>query len=143
MIRSVCTMYPSFNARALGLDLPAEETLELASAAGSTGVDLLVRDIVDAGGDPRRVAARGWTTSASAGGLALARRLESGRRTFAHDLERLPRLAEAAAVLGLTRTGTWVMPETPERPESETDAPIISPRSAVCTSSGSGRSPAS
>src|SRR5262249_33505293 len=30
-----------------------------------------------------------------------------------HDLERLARLADAAAVLGLTRTATWVMPETP------------------------------
>jgi sugar phosphate isomerase/epimerase len=36
---------------------------------------------------------------------------DAGR--FARDLERLPRLAEVAATLGLTRSGTWVMPETP------------------------------
>ena len=31
---------------------------------------------------------------------------------FERDLGRLPRHAEAAAALGLFRTGTWVMPET-------------------------------
>ncbi|MHC5538933.1 sugar phosphate isomerase/epimerase family protein, partial [Singulisphaera rosea] len=35
---------------------------------------------------------------------------DAGR--FARDLERLPRYAEAAAILGLFRTGTWVLPET-------------------------------
>ena len=33
--------------------------------------------------------------------------------TFRQHLSRLPRLAEAAAQLGLRRTSTWVLPETP------------------------------
>jgi sugar phosphate isomerase/epimerase len=41
---------------------------------------------------------------------------------FARDLEQLPRLAAVAAQLGLFRTGTWVMPETPDR---------TSPRTAI------------
>ena len=40
------TLYSSFNARALGLDLAVEETIDLASAVGFDGVDLMVRDIV-------------------------------------------------------------------------------------------------
>jgi sugar phosphate isomerase/epimerase len=59
MIRSAfCTMYPSLNSRALGLDLPAKATLELASEAGFEGVDLMVRDIVESGGDVRELRAR-------------------------------------------------------------------------------------
>jgi sugar phosphate isomerase/epimerase len=40
---------------------------------------------------------------------------------FTDDMPRLPRQAEAAAILGLARTTTWVMPETTERPESPSD----------------------
>src|SRR5690348_13757802 len=40
-------MFASFNARALGLALPARPTIALASDAGFAGVDLLVRDLVD------------------------------------------------------------------------------------------------
>jgi sugar phosphate isomerase/epimerase len=40
---------------------------------------------------------------------------------FAHDLSRLPRLAEAAARLGLARTTTWVMPEADDLPASRDD----------------------
>ena len=45
-------MFPSLNARALGLDLTPEETIDLASQHGYGGVDLLVRDLVDSGADP-------------------------------------------------------------------------------------------
>ncbi len=41
------------------------------------------------------------------------------RDRFRRDLEQLPRLAEAAAILGLSRTGTWVMPEIVPTPDSE------------------------
>ena len=37
-------MYPSFNARALGLRLSARATIELAAATGFAGVDFLVRE---------------------------------------------------------------------------------------------------
>ena len=43
-------MFTSFNARAVGLfELSAEETVDLAAAAGYDGVDLLVRDLVRSG----------------------------------------------------------------------------------------------
>ena len=121
MIRSAfCTMYPNLNSRALGLDLPAKETLERASEAGFEGVDLMVRDIVEDGGDLRELRARMDDLGLRGGAWPLPVAWRADGERFAHDLGRLPRLAEAAAVLGLTRTGTWVMPETPERPESET-----------------------
>jgi sugar phosphate isomerase/epimerase len=116
-------MYPSFNARALGLRLSAEETIDLAAEAGFAGVDLLVRDLVDSGADP----------------AALRRRMEDqglrgGAWPFPFDWRRgevpthrvegvLSRYAEAAAILGLTRTGTWVLPEVIEgAPGDEADA---------------------
>ena len=120
MIRSAfCTMYPSLNSRALGLDLPAKATLELASEAGFEGVDLMVRDIVESGGDLRELRARMNDLGLRGGAWPLPVTWRADGERFAHDLGRLPKLAAAAAALGLTRTGTWVMPETPERPESE------------------------
>jgi sugar phosphate isomerase/epimerase len=105
-------MFMSFNARAVGLDLPAEETLALAAGAGFGGVDLLVRDLVDSGAEPGRLRARmdGLGLRGGAFPLPVDWRGDAGR--FADDLRRLPRYAEAAAALGLGRTGTWVMPET-------------------------------
>ena len=44
-------MYASFNARAVGLALSAEATIDLAAAAGFGGGDLLIRDLADAGDD--------------------------------------------------------------------------------------------
>jgi len=114
-------MYASFNARALGLDLSAEETVALGSAAGFRGVDLLVRDFLDGGGDPRALRSRMDDLGVRGGAwpLPVDWRGDAGR--FARDLERLPRYAEAAAVLGLSRTGTWVLPETPGLPESDNE----------------------
>jgi len=45
----------------------------------------------------------------------------AGADQFAADLAELPRLAEAAAILGLSRTNTWVMPETSRLPEAPGD----------------------
>lgn len=110
-------MFMSFNARGVGLDLPVEETLSLAAAAGFGGVDLLVRDLVDSGASPRTLRARMDDLGLRGGAwpLPVSWRGEAG--PFARDLQRLPRHAEAAAVLGLLRTGTWVLPETPGRPD--------------------------
>ncbi len=52
-------MFMSFNARAIGLNLSAPETIELAASAGFGGVDLMVRDIDDAGIDPVSLRADG------------------------------------------------------------------------------------
>ncbi len=112
-------MYASLNARALGLGLSAGEAIDLAAAAGFAGVDLLVRDLVERGEDPRELRARmdGLGLRGGAWPLPVDWRGDAGR--FARDLQRLPRLAEAAATLGLFRTGTWVMPETPAVPDSD------------------------
>jgi sugar phosphate isomerase/epimerase len=119
-------MYACFNARASGLDLTAETTLELAAAAGFTGVDLMVRDLVDSGADPRVVRARMDDLGLRGGAWPLPVAWRGEAEPFVRDLERLPRNAEAAVVLGLTRTGTWVMPETPGRPApGETSATYL------------------
>jgi sugar phosphate isomerase/epimerase len=111
-------MYASFNARAVGLTLPASTTIELAARAGFGGVDLMVRDLLDAGDDPGELRARMDDLGVRGGAFPMPVHWRGDAATFARDLEQLPRLAEAAAVLGLSRTATWVLPETPERPEA-------------------------
>lgn len=109
-------MFTSFNARALGLPITAEATIELAASAGFGGVDLLVRDVVESGSDPRALRARmdGLGLRGGAWPLPVDWRGDEGH--FRADLDCLPRHAEAAAILGLTRTCTWVLPELPEPP---------------------------
>lgn len=118
-------MFSSFNARALGLDLPPEEAIDLASAAGFDGIDLMVRDLVDAGLDPRELRKRIDDRGLRPGAWPLAidwRDAEDER--FRRDLARLPRYAEAAAVLGLTRTGTWVRPDLAIEPGEDPAAVV-------------------
>jgi sugar phosphate isomerase/epimerase len=107
-------VYACFNARALGLDLAADATLDLAASANFSGVDLMVRDLVDEGHDPASLRARLDALGLRGGSwpLPVAWRGDAGR--FQHDLARLPHYARAAATLGLTRTSTWVLPETAE-----------------------------
>ena len=112
-------MYTSFNARAVGRNFSARETIEHAAAAGFGGVDLLVRDLVEAGDDPKSLRRRMDELGVRGGAWPLPVDWRGEADRFARDLERLPGLAEAATILGLTRTGTWVLPETPERPATE------------------------
>jgi hypothetical protein len=81
-------------------------------------VDLLIRDLAAARDDPRALARRRDDLGLRGGAWPLPVAWRGDAARFARDLERLPRLAEAA-VLGLSRTGTWVLPVTPERPETE------------------------
>ena len=106
-------MFMSFNARAMGLDLPATETVDLAASAGFGGVDLLVRDLVAAGIDPIQLRARMDDHGLRGGAFPLPVDWRGEASRFERDLARLPYLAETAARLGLMRTGTWVLPETP------------------------------
>jgi sugar phosphate isomerase/epimerase len=106
-------MFASFNARAVGLKLSAAETIELAAQAGFAGVDLLVRDLLDFGEDPRGLRALMDDRGLRGGAFPKPVQWRHDAATFQHDLARLPRLAEAAAQLGLRRTATWVLPETP------------------------------
>ncbi|MBV8432067.1 MAG: sugar phosphate isomerase/epimerase, partial [Solirubrobacterales bacterium] len=111
-------MFTSFNARAAGLTLSAAESIELAARAGFDGIDLLVRDLIDSGEDPWALRARMDELGLRGGAFPMPVRWRGDAATFARDLERLPRLARAAKILGLLRTGTWVLPETPERPDT-------------------------
>jgi sugar phosphate isomerase/epimerase len=107
-------MYTSLNARALGLPIPAEATIDLAARHGFGGVDLLVRDLVDSGADLASLRARMDDLGLRAGAFPLPVDWRGTEARFAHDLARLPRLADAAAALGLRRTATWVMPAVPD-----------------------------
>ena len=128
-------MYASFNARAVGLTLSAAETIELAAGAGFAGVDLLVRDLLDAGDDPRVLRARMDDLGLRGGAFPNPVQWRQDAATFQHDLARLPRLAEAAAQLGLRRTSTWVLPETPALTGPGADHAAVArdaPRAARC-----------
>lgn len=117
---STVVMFPSFNARAVGLTLPAGRTIEIAARAGFVGVDLLVRDLLDAGDDPASLLARMEGLGLRAGAFPLPVDWRSDAASFSRDLAALPRLADVAAVLGLGRTGTWVTPDlfpAPDGPE--------------------------
>ena len=117
-------MYPSWNARAVGLNLTAQETIHIASTAGFSGVDLLVRDLVDSGEDLQDLRRRMDDSGLRGGAWPLPVHWRGDRSRFEEDLKQLPRLAAAAASLGLARTGTWIMPEvdpalTPTTSEQE------------------------
>jgi sugar phosphate isomerase/epimerase len=77
----------------------------------------MVRDVVDTGRDPKALRRRLDDRGLRAGAFPLP---IDWRRTTDHEfdlaLARLSRYAEAAAILGLTRTGTWVEPEIPALP---------------------------
>lgn len=118
-------MYASFNARAIGLGLAPEETVQLAAEAGFSGVDLLIRDLVDGGTDPAELRARMDDLGLRGGAWPLPVDWKGDAERFARDLERLPRYAEAAEILGLFRTGTWVLPETHGRPGAGEDPEAI------------------
>jgi sugar phosphate isomerase/epimerase len=106
-------MYPSFNARAAGLSLPAAETIEIAAATGFGGVDLLVRDLLDAGERPEALRRRMDDLGLVGGAFPMPVSWRGDEATFRRDLAALPRLLDAASTLGLLRTATWVMPEIP------------------------------
>ena len=92
----------------MGLDLSAEETIEIAAKAGFDGVDLLIRDIVESGADVDELRRRMDDLGLRSGGWPLPVNWRNDAETFESDLKRLPRLAEAAARLGFYHTGTWV-----------------------------------
>jgi sugar phosphate isomerase/epimerase len=112
-------VYANFSARAIGLPLTAAESIGLAAATGFDGVDLPVRDLVASGADLARLRARMEDAGLRGGTWPLPVDWRNGARRFAADLQKLDTYAEAAATLGLTRTGTWVPPETASSPYTE------------------------
>jgi sugar phosphate isomerase/epimerase len=119
-------MYPSWNARAVGLDLSARESIEIAAQAGFPGVDLLVRDLAQSGEDARRLRDRMDELGVRGGAWALPVNWREDEPRFLDDLCVLSRHARAAAILGLNRTGTWVLPAIdPLRGEGIEDEEMI------------------
>lgn len=115
-------MYSSFNARAVGLpDLSTETTIDVAAAAGFDAVDLMIRDIVRSGADLTAIQRRMVGRNLQAGAFPMPFEWRGDEASFHRDLAELPSLARAAATLGFTRTGTWVMPETPTMPPPQRD----------------------
>jgi hypothetical protein len=96
-------MYTNFNAWALGLNLSAEASIALAASAG---VDRPVRDFVLAGGEPEELRRRMDDLGLSGGAWTLPVDWRSHAAVFVRKLQ---------------RTGTWVLPETPDRPDSDAD----------------------
>lgn len=112
-------MYACWNARAVGLVMTAEASIATAAEAGFQGVDLLVRDVIDAGTDPGELRRRMDDLGLRGGGWTLPMNWKNDAASFESDLARLPRCAEVAAALGLFRTGTWVRFESkPIAPET-------------------------
>jgi sugar phosphate isomerase/epimerase len=123
-------MFASWNARAVGLNLPAAETIELAARAGFGGVDLLVRDLDEAGEDPAALRARMDELGLQGGAWPLPVMWKGQADRFLEDLRQLPRYARIARSLGLKCTGTWVLPElirdnAPDRPIGERIAQTV------------------
>jgi sugar phosphate isomerase/epimerase len=107
-------MFSSFNAKAVGLpDLSAEQTVDIAAAAGFEGVDLMVRDLVRSGVDPRAIRSKMDDRGLRGGAFPCPIDWRGDEASFRIDLEGLGSVLEAARVLGLSTTGTWVMPELP------------------------------
>ncbi len=110
-------MYQSFSARAVGLPgLPTETTIEIAAAAGFAAVDLMILDLVRSRADLSKVLGRMEELGLRAGAFPMTIDWRGDEASFRRDLAELPLIARAAAGLGLTRTGTWVMAETPAIP---------------------------
>jgi sugar phosphate isomerase/epimerase len=114
-------LYTSFSARALGLDLTALESIEIAAQAGFEGVDLLIRDVLESGVDLGELKARMSVHGLRGGAFPLPVDWREDAERFARGLDQLPRFAEAAARLGLYRSATRVMAETPDPPRSDED----------------------
>ncbi len=82
-------MFPTFNARAVGLLAPGRRDDRPAARAGFAGVDLLVRDLI--ADRPRTKSVPGWTTSDSGEGHSPCPSTGAETRTpSAETLRRLP-----------------------------------------------------
>lgn len=123
-------MFPSFNARAVGLSLGAEETIDLAASAGFGGADLLVRDLLAAGDRPDELRRKMDGLGLSGGAFPMPVSWRGDEAPFLRDLAELPRLLDAASTLGLSRTATWVMPEVPG-PFAHLDPEVARERTAA------------
>ena len=107
-------MFASYNPRALGIAQAARESIAMARGAGFEGVDLLILDLIEAGERPAELRRLMDDLGLRAGAFPLPIQWRDRAEVdFRRDLDALPRLAEAASVIGLLRTGTWIFPTIP------------------------------
>jgi sugar phosphate isomerase/epimerase len=119
-------MFSSFNARAVGLpSITADQTIDIAAEAGFDGVDLMVRDLVQSGQDVGEIRLRMDDSGLKAGAFPFPIDWRKDEASFDRDLATLPPILDAARLLGLTRTGTWVMPEIPDRTTTRSEVATL------------------
>ncbi len=104
-------MYKSLNFRAIGMAVDAAATIEIAAETGFEAVDLMVRDLLEKGLKPSDL-----RSSMNAFGLRAATwpmpvRWRGDEEVFESDLLEFQRFSQAAEVLGLEATSTWILPE--------------------------------
>ncbi|GAB4517543.1 MAG: sugar phosphate isomerase/epimerase [Anaerolineae bacterium] len=115
-------MFKNLSAGAIGVrDVTLAEAIELARAAGFEGIDFSIREaaqLADAHGVEyvRELFARAGIRPGQ-WGLPVAWNGEE--EAWRRDLEDLPRLAALGRQLGCTRTATWCLPGSDERPFDE------------------------
>jgi sugar phosphate isomerase/epimerase len=109
-------MFASFNPRALDIRANTAESLALATHARFPGVDLLVLDALNQNLDLRQLRSQINDLGLKPGAFPFPFNWRnSSPEQFTQDLEQLKRCADAAALLGSTRTGTWIHPSVPDQ----------------------------
>jgi sugar phosphate isomerase/epimerase len=115
-------MYKALSPTAVGIRPNSlQEAIDLAAKAGFAGVEFNAAEVADLADQHGLDHVRDMFSDAGirpAGwGLPVDWRGEESK--WREDLERLPRLAKAAAAIGCDRTMTWIMPCSNDRPLDE------------------------
>lgn len=115
-------MYPALSPGAVGLHPKnLEEAIQIAADAGFKGVEISVHEVARLVEERGAEAVRALFDKAGIfpAGWGLPVEWRRDEDTWKADLQALPRLAAAAREIGCTRTSTWVMPGSNDRPFQE------------------------
>jgi sugar phosphate isomerase/epimerase len=102
-------MFVDLSAGAVGIRLPFDQLLPLASEAGFEGVDLPIGELLASHTPPQVVEALG-VHRLKCGTFGLPVEFRKDDALFQRDVETLREHASFAAACGCTRTATWIMP---------------------------------
>ena len=117
-----CAMFKTLSAGAINVTTKnLDEGLKAARTGGFQGLEFSVGEIADLidqqGGDA--VMTRFIDAGIRPAAFGLPVDWRTSEENWRRDLARLPRLAKAAAALGVRRTATWVLPGSNDRPMDE------------------------